>query len=143
MLYSLATQPPGAMALHNFPNTLRAISKKPEEGVWMDLAAVDILRDRERGVPRYNAFREALGMPPVETFADMTSVEADQKLLEEIYGTVDRVDLLVPAYRDLALFRSEAGVWVDAADAGPDQRRDEPAPDPDLGEVPVSSAPGG
>ena len=95
VLYSLATQPPGAMALHNFPNTLRAISKKPEEGVWMDLAAVDILRDRERGVPRYNAFRKALGMPTIDTFAEMTEIEKDQKLLEEIYGTVDRVDLLV------------------------------------------------
>ena len=94
-LYSLSTQPPGAMALHNFPDSLRRIPKKRAQGIWLDLAAVDILRDRERGVPRYNAFREAIGMPKIRTFEDMTSVKADQKLLKEIYGHVDRVDLLI------------------------------------------------
>ena len=31
----------------------------------IDLASIDILRDRERGVPRYNAFRELLHRPPI------------------------------------------------------------------------------
>lgn len=95
-LYSLATLNPGAMALHNYPETLRRLPKKPEEGVWIDLASTDILRDRERGVPRYNAFRKALGMKEVRRFEELTSVAADQALLREVYeGDIDRVDLLI------------------------------------------------
>ncbi|MCQ0090828.1 peroxidase [Roseovarius sp. M141] len=108
-LYSLSTQPPGAMVLHNFPNTLRNLSKKPEEGVFMDLAAVDILRDRERGVPRYCAFREALGMPKITSFEELTSVEADQKLLREVYGTIDRVDLLIGCMAEFQSSRQPKG----------------------------------
>ncbi|MFK7943230.1 MAG: peroxidase family protein [Paracoccaceae bacterium] len=108
-LYSMSTQPPGAMALHNFPDSLRRIPKKRASGIWLDLAAVDILRDRERGVPRYNAFREAIGMPKVKTFEDMTSVKADQKLLREVYGHVDRVDLLIGCMAEFQSPRQPAG----------------------------------
>ena len=108
-LYSMSTQPPGAMALHNFPESLRRIPRKRSEGIWTDLAAVDILRDRERGVPRYNAFREALGMPKVRSFEDMTSVKEDQKLLEEVYGHVDRVDLLIGCMAEFQSPRQPSG----------------------------------
>ena len=51
VVYSLATSNPGALVLHNYPNTLRRFDKKAAEGMFLDVAAVDILRDRERGVP--------------------------------------------------------------------------------------------
>ena len=35
-------------------------------------AAVDILRDRERGVPRYNQFRRLLHKEPVKSFEELT-----------------------------------------------------------------------
>ena len=109
VLYSLATEPPGALVLHNFPNALRALSKKPEEGVWVDLAAVDVLRDRERGVPRYNAFRKAIGMNPVTRFEDMTTVKADQELLRDVYGHPDQVDLLVGCMAEFQSDRQPEG----------------------------------
>ena len=37
-----------------------------DDGEHLDLAAVDILRDRERGVPRYNQFRRLLHKPTGE-----------------------------------------------------------------------------
>ena len=37
-----------------------------------DMGAVDILRARERGVPRYNEFRRQLGLKPIRTFDDLT-----------------------------------------------------------------------
>jgi Animal haem peroxidase len=95
VLYSLATEHPGALCLHNYPEHLRNIDKKPEDGVFIDLAAVDIFRDRERGVPRYAGFRRLIGCRAPRSFADITDDTGDQKLLEEIYGTVDKVDLLV------------------------------------------------
>ena len=44
--------------LHNYPNFLRNLKRPEAFGVSeiVDLASIDILRDRERGVPRYNRF---------------------------------------------------------------------------------------
>ena len=46
------------MTLHNYPKHLQNLTR--DDGEHLDLAAVDILRDRERGVPRYNQFRRLL-----------------------------------------------------------------------------------
>ena len=51
---------PAHWSLHNYPNSMRRLPKK--EGLFLDIAATDVLRDRERGVPRYCAFRRHLGM---------------------------------------------------------------------------------
>ena len=90
-----ATLNPGALVLHNFPNALRDLDKKPTEGRFIDLAAVDILRDRERGVPRFKEFRRLIGMKPPQTFADITDDAIWQEELKQVYGSVDKVDLLV------------------------------------------------
>ena len=36
------------------------------------MAAVDVLRDRERGLPRYNQARRQYGLQPAASFADIT-----------------------------------------------------------------------
>jgi hypothetical protein len=98
VLYSLATSNPGALVLHNFPNGLRRLNKKnipPEEGIFIDLATVDLLRDRERGVPRYCAFRRHLGMRSPKTFEELTENPDWQRELRDVYGDVEKVDLLV------------------------------------------------
>ncbi|MGH1419061.1 MAG: peroxidase family protein [Hyphomicrobiaceae bacterium] len=105
-IYSLATENPGALVLHNYPNDLRRLNKKLDDGVFMDLAAVDILRDRERGIPRYQEFRKLVGCTPPETFSDITDDPDWQRELQEIYGSVDKVDLLVGT---LAEARSKNG----------------------------------
>ena len=90
--------------MHNFPDGLRNLTR--ESGHRVDLAAVDILRDRERGVPRFAEFRRQTGMKVPESFADITSNNEWQAELEEVYGTVDKVDLLVGT---LAESQSERG----------------------------------
>ena len=55
--------------LRNYPNYLRDF-RRPD-GDRIDLAAIDVLRDRERGVPRYNRLRELLHLPPVHSFEQM------------------------------------------------------------------------
>ena len=63
--------------------------------VFIDIASVDIFRDRERGVPRYCAFRRHLGMFVPKTFEELTDDPQWQAELREVYGDVERVDLLV------------------------------------------------
>ena len=83
-----------AEALNNYPHFLQDLSL-PGLPVF-DLAAVDILRDRERGVPRYNGFRRALGLNPVNRFGDLTDDPIDDAEPEELYeGDVEALDLLV------------------------------------------------
>jgi hypothetical protein len=40
------------------------------------MAAIDIIRDRERGVLRYNDFRRALQLDPANNFESLTSEDA-------------------------------------------------------------------
>lgn len=95
LFYSFGVANPGAITIHNFPNWLRDITTP--DGKHLDLAAVDILRDRERGIPRYNQFRRLFHMPPAKNFEDMTG--GDAKLageVSEIYGgDIEKVDLLI------------------------------------------------
>ena len=62
--------------------------------LFNDLAAIDILRDRERGVPRYCAFRRMLRMSVPKSFAELTDNPDWQRELEAVYGDVEKVDLL-------------------------------------------------
>lgn len=94
LLYSFGIANPGAIRLHNYPNFLRQFTKDGQP--LLDMAALDIMRDRERGVPRYNRFRELLGKKRVETFEEITSIPGAADKMRAIYkGNVDRVDLMV------------------------------------------------
>jgi len=68
------------------------------DGFLRDMGTVDILRDRERAVPRYNTFRRLFHMPPAPTYLKLTGGDAAlAKELEEVYGAdgIEKVDLLV------------------------------------------------
>jgi hypothetical protein len=94
LLYSFGTAHPGAIRLYNYPNFLRQFRKDGQP--LLDMAAVDIMRDRERGVPRYNRFRELVGKGRVKTFEEITSIPGAADKMREIYrNDVDRVDLMV------------------------------------------------
>ncbi len=58
----------------------------------LDLAALNIQRGRDHGVPRYNALRRAYRLRPARTFADITRNRAVQRKLKRAYGTVGNID---------------------------------------------------
>jgi hypothetical protein len=92
--YSFGVAHPGALRLHNFPKHLQTLVK--DSGERFDMAAVDILRDRERGVPRYNQFRRLLHKKPVTSFEELTDNPQWAKEIKEVYGgDLEKVDLLV------------------------------------------------
>jgi Animal haem peroxidase len=92
--YSFGIQHPGAVCLHNFPRFLQDITLP--DGVRLDLGAVDIMRDRERGVPRYNAFRRQLHLKAPATFEELTTNPVWARELREMYkGDIERVDLQI------------------------------------------------
>ncbi|MFW6059397.1 MAG: peroxidase family protein [Phycisphaeraceae bacterium] len=58
----------------------------------MDLAAINIQRGRDHGLPDYNTLREAYGLSPVGSFRDITSDAAIRDALAATYGDVDQID---------------------------------------------------
>jgi hypothetical protein len=92
--YSMGIAHPGALRLHNFPKHLQNL--KTDSGERFDVAAVDILRDRERGVPRYNRFRRLFHKKPVTSFEELTDNPAWAEEIKRVYdGDLEKVDLLV------------------------------------------------
>ena len=116
-MLSFGTSHPGGMLLHNHPTFMqnldaeRNTGTKHADSARMDLAAIDVFRDRERGVPRYNELRRALQLPPAVDFEELVAgpeevngvkrtiskqQAEDIKALEDIYGgDIEKVDLLV------------------------------------------------
>jgi hypothetical protein len=99
VLYTFGTSHPGAITLHNHPRFLQR--REEPDGSIIDLAAIDILRSRERGVPRYNAFRQAMHRPRVNTFEELTDNRVWAEELRRVYdGDVDAVDLTVGLFAE-------------------------------------------
>jgi hypothetical protein len=94
LFYSLGIAYPGAVRLHNFPKTLQNLVQ--DNGDRFDLGTVDILRDRERGVPRYNQFRRLLHKRPIRSFEEITDVPAWAEEIKRVYnGDLEKVDTMV------------------------------------------------
>lgn len=84
---SLGVQEVGVLRLSNYPAFLQQLEvpqmpagtgfTDPAFGgkKIIDMAAVDILRDRERGVPRFNRFRQEIGLVPFRSFNDFLDRE--------------------------------------------------------------------
>src|SRR5207245_7272327 len=102
IVYTFGGHNPGAVTLRNFPNWLRRLHRRngPNVEELIDLATIDILRDRERGVPRYNRFRELFHLPRVRSFEQMTDDPELARTLREVYGHPDKVDLMVGMYAE-------------------------------------------
>jgi peroxidase len=60
-----------------------------------DLISRDIQRARDNGIGTYNQVREAFGLAPVTSFAQITSNVTVQQELQEAYGSVDNIDPFV------------------------------------------------
>ena len=98
IFYSFGRAHPGALTLHNYPQDLQQFRKA--DGELVDLAAIDIMRIRERGVPRYNEFRRLFRLKPASSFEELTDNPACAEELRQIYGDVERVDLMVGLYAE-------------------------------------------
>ena len=94
LFFSFGNQHPGQLVLNNFPKFMQELSI-PGNPLF-DMGAVDILRARERGVPRYNEFRRQLGLNPISTFDDLTDDKTVVARIREVYGdNVENVDLMI------------------------------------------------
>jgi hypothetical protein len=101
-LYSFGLMNPGAVTLHNYPRVMQRLPEpKQQDGALNDLAAIDILRTRERGVPRYNEFRRLLHKPELTRFEQLSDNQEWVEQIRAVYGDdLERVDLQVGLYAE-------------------------------------------
>jgi hypothetical protein len=88
----------GALALRNQPQFLQNLDLRPRLDTKIDVTALDLIRARERGVPRFNEFRRQIGLRQLSGFDDFIDKHlpdgskdmAEQRelvdTLREIYG---------------------------------------------------------
>jgi hypothetical protein len=94
LMYSFGIEHPGQIVLNNFPKLLQNL-KVPGLG-HLDIGAIDVLRDRERGVPRYNEFRRQLNLRPLASIDELTDDEELRAAIKSVYGDdIEAVDPLV------------------------------------------------
>jgi hypothetical protein len=97
---SMGRQRLGALTLQNHPQFLQNLElpRLQSETGKIDVAALDLIRDRERGVPRFNEFRRQYGLRQLTRFDDFVDtrlakgsperVEQERLvgLLRQVYG---------------------------------------------------------
>ncbi|EDO35036.1 predicted protein [Nematostella vectensis] len=98
IVYTFGTENPGAPVLHNYPVTTTdlVIPRHQGGGALVDLATIDVIRDRERGIPRYNQFRRLLGLRPLTDFNQFDVTPEDVNELRSIYNDdIESVDVMI------------------------------------------------
>ena len=97
---SMGRQRAGELTLQNHPQFLQNLKMPHLQSATrqIDVAALDLIRDRERGIPRYNEFRRQYGLKQLTSFEDFidprlpkdSPVRREQeqlvKTLREVYG---------------------------------------------------------
>ncbi|NIP56965.1 MAG: oxygenase [Gemmatimonadetes bacterium] len=93
----------GALTLRNHPLFLQnlpmpRLAARGSETGRLDVVALDVLRDRERGIPRFNEFRRQYGLKTLTSFDDFTDTRLPEdsparrrqeelaEALREVYG---------------------------------------------------------
>lgn len=95
VVYTFGVDNPGALILGNYPSQMMNLVKPGAPFGAMDMGAIDVLRDRERGVPRYNEFRRLFSLIPAKTIDDISDDPATVAKLKSVYGDdVESVDML-------------------------------------------------
>ena len=80
----------------------------------LDLAALNIQRGRDHGLPDYNTMRVAYGLDPVTSFAEITSDLEIQGRLAAAYPDVNDIDAWIGGLAEDHLPGSSVGELIDA-----------------------------
>ncbi len=95
---SMGRQRLGLLLLRNDPQFLQNLDLPPRLDTKIDVPALDIIRDREHGTPRFNEFRRQIGLRELTSFDDFIDVRLPKdspelpeqrdlvKTMREIYG---------------------------------------------------------
>jgi len=118
---SLGRQRLGLLALQNHPRFLQNLAMPHLRSATnqLDIAALDLIRDRERGVPRFNEFRRQYGLKSLTSFDDFL----DQRLPADAPARAEQVRLAALLREVYGQHRCDAGKIVTEAQLNDDGSR--------------------
>ena len=94
LLRGLAAQPCQRIDIQVVDDVRNFLFGPPGAGGF-DLAALNIQRGRDHGLPDYNSVRVAMGLSPRSSFAEVSSDTVIQERLASVYDNVDEIDVWV------------------------------------------------
>jgi hypothetical protein len=112
-LKGLASDQQQEVDMHLIDDVRNFLFGEPIPGGF-DLAALNIQRGRDHGLPDYNAVRAAYGLPAASSFAEISSDPDVQAGLASLYGDVNKIDVWVGAIAEDHLPGAEVGPLIAA-----------------------------
>ena len=113
LLKGLASDQQQEVDMHLVDDVRDFLFGEPAAGGF-DLAALNIQRGRDHGLPDYNTMRAAYGLPKATTFAQISSDPAIQAGLQSLYGDVNKIDPWVGALSEDHLPGTQVGALITA-----------------------------
>ena len=94
VLYSLAIDNAGQITTGNHPDFMRDLNIR---GNYIDMAAVDILRGREKHLPRYNEYLRQMHEKPIESFEELVPGNPElREQIRKVYNNdIEKVDTVI------------------------------------------------
>jgi Animal haem peroxidase len=113
---SMGRQRLGLLLLRNHPQFLQNLDIRPRFDTTLDVPALDVIRDREHGVPRFNEFRRQIGLRQLTSFDDFI----DKRLAPNDPALKPQQDLVNALREVYGQHKCEAGKPITAAQKNPD-----------------------
>lgn len=94
VLYSMEIAKAGQITAGNHPKFMKELNIR---GNYVDLAAVDILRGREKQLPRYNEYLRQMHEKPVASFEELVpnNVELREAIRKVYNNDIEKVDTVI------------------------------------------------
>ncbi|RWS27512.1 peroxidase-like protein [Leptotrombidium deliense] len=104
-IYGMINQEANQMDPQITTEVTNHLFEKPGEHFGLDLAAINMERGREVGIPGYNSYREYCGLPRAKSFHDLVGYfdNTTIKRYANIYNHVDDIDLWSAGVSEYAL----------------------------------------
>ncbi|MES2068819.1 MAG: peroxidase family protein [Pseudomonadota bacterium] len=118
---SMGRQRLGLLTLQNTPQFMQNITLPRLQSATqkIDIAALDIIRDRERGVPRFNEFRRQYGLKQLSSFDDFV----DQRLPADAAERKEQQRLVGLLRTVYGQHRCDAGKVITSSQLNEDQSK--------------------
>lgn len=96
-IHSMINEPSQSVDNHFTEELTNHLFQDTNSSFGMDLVSINIQRGRDHGLPGYNFFREACGLPKIRSFQQLDNVmlPGASQTFAQLYAHVDDIDLFI------------------------------------------------
>lgn len=96
-IHSMINEPAQSLDNHFTEELTNHLFQDTNSSFGMDLVTINIQRGRDHGIPGYNFFRQACGLPKIQSWSQLDNVMTDGagQVFSQLYAHVDDIDLFI------------------------------------------------